>query len=292
MAEPDLPARSAEGLAALALFYDDFNDIHFFVEDEDHENLYEVILRRMFPELRIARVFPLGGKQAVLQHAAEVAPHRSSPRRVHLVDKDFDDLLGTVMQHPTLFYLERYCIENYFVDTDAVVEVIVESSPRLKRAEIRTNLNLGKRIPELMESIRPLFQFFFCVQRFDLGIKNCALPIERFCTARRLWVLDSHLLAGYRKEVIDAASQSPHAATLADPLSHPEVAALATLDIHAVVSGKHSCALIFHFLKSKYNIGTITFESFLFRLAKNASLGALEELAARIRTAVAAPAAQ
>jgi hypothetical protein len=292
MSQPDLPGRSSDGLAALALFYDDFNDIHFFVEDEDHENLYEVILRRMFPELRIARVFPLGGKQAVLEHTSEVALHVSSPRVVHLVDKDFDDLLGQIVRRPTLFYLDRYCIENYFVDIDAVVEIVVESIPRLKRTEIRATLDLGNKIPELMESIRPLFQLFFCVQRFGLGIKNCALPVERFCAARRRWVLDTHLLSGYRKEVIEAASRSAHAATLADPLSHPEVAALAALDGHAVVSGKHICALIFHFLKSKYNIGTISFESFLFRLAKNASLDSLDELAAQIREVVVEPAAQ
>lgn len=282
-----LPTRSSDALAALDIFYDDFNDVHFFVEDVDQENLYEVVLRRMFPDLRIARIFPLGGKQAVLNHTPEVTAVGAAPRSVYLVDKDFDDLLGKKVKKPMLFYLDRYCIENYLADPDAMVEVVVESAPKLKHTDVASELNLPVRLAEFTESLRPLFQLFYCVQRFGLGIKNCALPAEKFCCSKRRWLVDPLIMSDYLRQVASAASKTENAAALASPLSHPEVASLAQSDPHTVVSGKHLCTLVFHYIKSKYNLGSITFESFIFRVSKNSSMHALQGLAAEIRLALA-----
>ena len=287
MDEQFFPKRSKDALAVLDIFYDEFNDVHFFVEDEDQENLYEIILRGMFPDLKIARVFPLGGKQAVLDHQPQIAAGQATPRSIYLVDKDFDDLLGTKVQKPMLFYLDRYCIENYFTEPDALLEVVVESMPKLKRGDIAADLALPNKIVEFMDSLRPLFQLFYCVQRFELGIKNCSLQAERFCRATHRWLRDPAALSDYHAKVVSAASQTKHAAALVDPLLHPEVSALAEADPHTVVSGKHICTLIFHYIKSKYNLGSITFDSFLFRVCKNASMQELQSLAAEIRLALA-----
>lgn len=286
MEEALFPKRSAEALAVLDIFYDEFNDVHFFVEDEDQENLYEVILRRIFPELRIARIFPLGGKQAVLDHTSNPDTGGPKPRSIYLVDKDFDDLLGAKVQKQGLLYLDRYCIENYFADPEAILEVVVETAPKLKRSEIAANLDLSTKLTEFMESLRPLFQMFYCVQRFELELKNCSLPAERFCSARNRWHVDPAALSEYRAKITLAAASTRHAAALADPLANPEVAALAHLDPHRVISGKHLCTLIFHYLKSKYNLGSITFESFLFRICKNSSLHSLNNLSAQIRASL------
>lgn len=287
MDDPLLPRRSRDALAALDIFYDEFNDVHFFVEDEEQENLYEVILRRMFPELKVARIFPLGGKQAVLGHVPEVAGEGTTPRCVYLVDKDFDDLLGKKVQKPMLFYLDRYCIENYFVESDAILEIVVESAPKLRRADVAAELDLPSRITEFLESLRPLFQLFYCVQRFELGLENCSLPAERFCCVKRRWLVDPVALADYQGKVAIAASRTENAAALENPLLHPDVALLSQLDPHTVVSGKHLCTLVFHYLKSKYNLGSLTFDSFRFRVSKNASMQALQGLASEIRVALA-----
>lgn len=289
MSDALLPRRSQDGLAALDIFYDDFNDVHFFVEDEDQENLYEIIFRRMFPEFRISRIFPLGGKMAVIDHSTQSELRADAPRSIYLVDKDFDDILGCMERVPSLFYLERYCIENYFVEENAVVEIVVENQPRLKRSDIARDLELIRMLPELIESVRPLFQLFYCVQRFNLGIKNCALPAERFCSETHRWIVEPAALSKYEAEVVLAASSTEHAAALAKPLAHPDVARLTAMDAHVVISGKHICTLFFHYLKSKYKLGAMTFESFVFRLAKNSSMQPLSSLAGSIRQFLAKP---
>lgn len=37
-AASDLPARSSAGMAALDVFYSDFNDVNIYVEDNEQEN--------------------------------------------------------------------------------------------------------------------------------------------------------------------------------------------------------------------------------------------------------------
>ena len=69
----DVPSRSPAGMAALDVFYSDFNDINFYVEDQEQEKLYEIIFKRLFPRLKITRIFPLGGKAAVIEHASSDA---------------------------------------------------------------------------------------------------------------------------------------------------------------------------------------------------------------------------
>jgi hypothetical protein len=53
-------------------------------------------------------------------------------------------------------------------------------------------------------------------------------------------------------------------------------------DDHSLVSGKHALAMLFHYLKSKFSLGSITFESFVYRLAKNCTLTSLRDLSPRI----------
>lgn len=283
MSDTLLPLRSTDGLAALDIFYDEFNDVHFYVEDIDQENLYETILRKIFPELTIARIFPLGGKPSVLSHLEQ----NDSTRAIYILDKDFDDLLNIKINNSKLFYLERYCIENYLTEPEAIVEFIIECLPKLKRTEVIDRLDLDSKIIELAESMRTLFQLFYCSQRFNLGIKNSSQNTEIFCNKNSRWIISVEAVNQYKQIITEALSISLRD-SLVDPLAHPEIAPLQQLDSNLIVSGKHLCTLLFHYLKSIYNFGTVTFNSFIFRLAKNCSLAPLnnlrDEINARLRS--------
>lgn len=284
-----LPRRSPDGLAALDVFYDEYNDIHFFVEDEDQENLYEVLLRKMFPGLTIARIFPLGGKAAVIRDATECPQDETKPYRVYIVDKDFDDLLGSKVSEPHLFYLDRYCIENFLIDPSAIVEVIVECHPRLKRRSVVTSLALPNAITSIFAQLRPLFTLFFCVQLFDLGIRNCGTKPDRYCNHRRRWEIESDAVESYKEEVLVAAATVGLAPPIVDPFLDERLAAAVGVDDHSLVSGKYVCAMLLHYLKASYSLGVLTLDAFIYRLAKNCEVAPLRDLARRIAaTAIAA----
>ena len=202
---PDLPTRSKNGMAALDIFYADFNDVNFYVEDEEQENLYFEILRKLFKRVRIARIFPLGGKSAVFQHATSEANQGTGFFRAYIVDRDFDHLLGRQFEHLNVFYLDRFCIENHLLEPAAMVELVIESQPKRRRADVEAKLSMDARIASFYGDLRPLFTLFLCAQSLNLGVRNCSSPPEAFCEPKRLWELRSAAMTTYRKELIAAA---------------------------------------------------------------------------------------
>ena len=278
----DVPTRSAAGLAALDVFYAEFNEINFYVEDSEQENLYEVLLRGLFPKIRIDRIFPLGGKEAVLQHATSGSDDTLPAFRAYLLDKDFDDFLGGMVAHPNVFYLDRFCIENYLVDESAFVEIAVESQPRKRRKDLASMLDMRDRIRSTLDALRPLFVYFACVQRFSLDLQNVGSAPEMYCDPKRLWEPDPAVVVRYRSAVISEAKRIGVSPPLEDPIEDDRMEDARTADDHALVSGKHLVAMMFHYLKSKCSLGSITFDSFLYRLAKNCELSSLDGVAARV----------
>lgn len=278
----DLPSRSADGLAALDLFYSNFNDLNFFVEDTEQENLYETILTKLFSNYKITRIFPLGGKTAVLKHAADPQNKASAGKNIYILDKDFDDFLGKISNTQNVYYLERYCIENYLIEEAAICELVVEHHPRKKRPEISSTLNIPKTFEDIISELRNLFLLFYCSQLFELGIKNCSSKAEEFGLRNKLWQLDDAKVSSYWDSIIDAAKNKGLDPILADPENDPRLVSFLAATAHARICGKFMLAMIFHYVKSKYNLGSITFESFAYRLAKNSSLDSLSNLRAKI----------
>jgi hypothetical protein len=283
----DMPSRSPDGQAALDIFYLDFNDVNFYVEDSEQENLYEVILRKFFPAIRISRIFPLGGKEAVLQHAADIQNHTIAIKKIYLLDKDFDDLLNNIKIDERIVYLDRYCIENYFIEEDAVVEVVIETHPKVRRDAVRSQLKVSVILEECAKSLLPLFSMFLYVQRFNLGLKNCDSKPEEYCHPKQLWVVRSELINQYLESIKLAARHLGIEPPLIDIATDERLSDLRNASLHAIVSGKFLLAMIFHYIKSKFSLGSISYDSFRFRLAKNCQLQEFEPAAARIRNSLA-----
>lgn len=278
----DIPSRSQDGLAALDLFYIGFNDINFFVEDADHENLYEVIFRKAFPEHRISRIFPLGGKSAVLSHAEKST--NNNKNNIYVLDKDFDDFLGKIVSKKNIYYLDRYCIENYLMESNAICELVVEHHPRKKRAEISNSLNVEEILNLCFVNLRELFTLFYCAQLFELGIRNCGAKVEEFCLQGKLWLLDESKLNDYRDSIFAACNVKAIVPPLVDHSTDTRTKTFREAPHQSVISGKFVLSMVFHYIKSKYNLGSITFESFVYRLAKNSSFDSLNQVTEKIKS--------
>ncbi len=278
-----LPQRSLEGLAALDVFYIDFNEVNFFVEDIDQENLYEIILRRIFPQKRITRVFPLGGKQEVLKHLNNQISSGDISKSIYIVDKDLDDLLGSKEHHDNLFYLDRYCIENYFLEPSAIIDFIIENAPKTNRQDVAAREDFAQKVQDFGDSLKKLFLLFLYIQRNKIGIRNCSLPAENFCQDKKRWIIDEQKISNYLESIKDHIRNNNFPQEHHDPLSLPDISSEADNHNHILVSGKYICTLLFHYLKSKYQMGSLSFESFTFRLAKNSSLEELQPLASAIK---------
>lgn len=280
----DLPVRSADGLAALDVFYSGFNDVNFYVEDAGQENLYEVILCKIFPEYRIFRIFPLGGKRAVLSHANDQVNVISPGAKVYLLDKDFDDILLKMEVHNNVYYLDRYCIENFLMEPEAICEIVIEHNPKLARADVARELNVETVLPGLFKDLRGLFTWFFCAQLFELGLRNCSAKPEEFCCPKKLWQIDVVKIQAYELQLFALMQGKNIAPPLVDPSVDARLSVFREASDHSIVSGKFALAMMFHYAKTKYSFGSITFDSFVYRLAKNSNFDSLQGLAEQIRS--------
>ena len=268
---------------AKVVFYKEFNEINFYVEDAEQENLYEVLLRSQYPSVRIDRIFPLGGKEAVLRHAASCDNEALPAFRAYILDRDFDHLLGKASVHPNVFYLDRFCIENYLIEEPGFVEVVVESQPKRRRSEVTATLDMATAISTTFGALRPLFVYFACVQRFSLGLQNCSSAPEMYCHAKRRWEVDPAALTRYLDAIVAVAAHIEP--PIVDPLVDERMADAMSTDDHKLVSGKHVLAMLFHYIKGEYSLGSTTFESFIYRLAKNCTLTSFSDIAPRILAA-------
>ena len=54
-----LPTLSESFLRGQNVLYKQFNDIEFYIEDTEQENLYYHILKIIFPQIKFEKIFPL-----------------------------------------------------------------------------------------------------------------------------------------------------------------------------------------------------------------------------------------
>jgi len=276
----DFPARSAAGLAAMDVFYTDFNEINFYVEDADQENLYEVIFKKLFPEKKISKIFPLGGKQQVFEHRNVYGNNKKS---VYLVDKDFDDFLEKKIITDGVFYLDRFCIENYLINIESFIEFVIETHPKEKREDVARNLDLDSKISVMIGELEQLSILFYLAQLFDTGIKNCSSPPESFCKSKALWSLCCFSMEKYKLQLNQFIAGAT-CITLTEYIESAFLDEFKKANSHLKMSGKFLIAMIFHYIKSKYKTGSITSYSFIYRVAKNSTLDELQSIATQIRS--------
>lgn len=181
------PTRSPEARASMDILFDGINCVHFYVEDSEQENLYYCILSKLFAKVNPSNIFPLNGKSSVLRHAQDENGNRHirSPR-VYIVDKDFDDLLGKMIVLPNVFYLKKFCIENYLLTDKSLIECAISINPKHnKRPRIESIIKSPSFIEQAIKQLDVLYRVFFLIQKFDLEIPNTKLAAGCFTKSQK-----------------------------------------------------------------------------------------------------------
>ncbi|MBN2769860.1 MAG: DUF4435 domain-containing protein [Spirochaetes bacterium] len=172
-----IPSFSDTYLYAQDIFFYQFNELNFYVEDTDSEEFYFQIFRKLFEGINIEKIFPLNGKKNVINHVKE---NNNDKKKVYIVDKDFDDLHNIKESYPNLFYLDKFCIENYLFEKKSIIEFVVSENPILKHIHIEERYNVSQRIEDISEKLVYLKSLFFLVQKYQLPFENTSLHIECF----------------------------------------------------------------------------------------------------------------
>ena len=277
--EDSLPTRSKKGLLGQGVLWTQFNDVNFYIEDVYQENLYLRILQKIFPDIRLKKIFPLGGKGPVISKALNSLGNK---KRVFIVDRDFDDILDLKQDLPNLFYLDRYSIENYVFEQDAIFELVREENPKIKIGDIKSQFKLKEFLDISTYLLADLSAHFLLIRKFELGIKFLSIePSRDYNLQSTPKYLKDNATADFFAEVKtilkSKKSRLKYLTQLKAAKKH-----FRPFSILKNVPGKYLVNLLKAVLKKYFHFVQCSFDTFLYRLAKNCQFDSLSFLKANI----------
>ena len=272
--EESIPTTSDAYLYASNVFYTQFNTIEFYVEDAESENVYFAILKTLFPNIVFEKIFPLNGKQNVLDESTKCLGDR---KKIFIVDKDFDDLFNLVVKNDNLFYLENYSIENYLIEESSLVSYVVDESPKLKRHDVKVQLSFNQEIKKCGRLFGPLVRTYLIVQSWFLGIKNTKHPPNRFFRFRRVSTAIPGQLDQYERDVEAALKAIDGRMSLKGQLRQVNIAYKIKNDLDTMphIPGKYILAYFKGYIEDVFDLHVRNIDSFAYQLAK---LGTFQNL--------------
>ncbi|HED1790857.1 MULTISPECIES: DUF4435 domain-containing protein [Citrobacter] len=161
MLERGLAAKKAK-----SVFFEERNTIDIYIEDTaiGYKKIYKCILNRVLNgKFLINDVFPLGGKNAVIQSWENDKNKRNRPQ-LHIIDGDIDLLNGTRKCEAGLYTLPYYCIENIFLCEHALLDILVEEDPERERDELSAVFNFSEWNRLNIEPLIKLFIVYLLVK--------------------------------------------------------------------------------------------------------------------------------
>ena len=169
------------GLSARVKFYSPYNGIAIIVEDVGLENFYTVLFNRLLgDEPKIGRVLGVGGKEQVLERYRRLNNTGEGNYEFYLVDGDFDELIGQTLPYDDRFYqLNNYDIENYLVESTAIVNVAEEQNPKHSAAYYKRRLDAETWKVQLAARVERLIACFAVLHKLRL-VPESRAHIERF----------------------------------------------------------------------------------------------------------------
>ncbi len=268
-------------LAGQDVFYAQFNDVFFYVEDTEQEHLYFNVLSRLFSDVQFDRIFPLNGKTNLKNHARNNTGDKS---KIYIADIDFEDILGTKEELENVFYLNKYSIENFFVEETGLFEIIREKSPKLKDADIAVLFDLNSKLQQCKLILSDLTCTFIVIQKYSLGKEYFGInPSRDFDMDVHPPIIKNTFLPTYLNETEQLLKAQDGRYTLNS--KHLEFKKhFRSLD-NALknIPGKYLINVIKHQLEKAGLINQLSIESLTYKLSKESNLNSLAYLKTEIQ---------
>lgn len=175
---PELPQRS---LTSQAVLYRPLQDIEIYVEDEGSEVFYKELLTRLLGQhKKVLKVFPLRGRKNVL---LECESYKDKNPAMFIIDGDLSWVVGEPQpNYNHLFINQCYCIENYLICENAMVEVAFENCGKLSRQEIIKKLDWSTIKNNVEIPLLELFYEFAVAHLLAPTQKTTSYGFDSVCT--------------------------------------------------------------------------------------------------------------
>lgn len=244
--------------------YDDYNDIHIFVEDAGFENLYKVLFR--IHGLGVENIFSKNGKGSVLKAAKAC----KDPKCVFIVDRDWSDLLGNMTKLKNVVVLKMHSIECYLIDHEAFAGIILCESPKCEIHRLFGQEHFETILTDVSNKLRPLFECFVAMQMGNQKEKGCSHKPGHFQLKNRTCAPDARRIAQFISESKVSVPKS-----VKDYFSDKVL----TNKGH----GKYMLHYVWEGARHKSKVGKIGIEKLMMRLAQLVNTQELEALYSEVK---------
>jgi len=280
--EESIPSKSLSYKIGEEIFYYQFNDVSFFIEDEEQENFFFCILKRLFPDICLEKIFPLGGKDNVIK---EATINQGDKKKVFIVDKDFDDLLNKIISIDNLFYLDRYSIENFLIEKDAIIAYIISAKPRLKKNDINNQLCIEDCLSNIFKVLKDVVYLHLVVQIKCPHMQNISLNHERFIKFQnKSFSIQQKQLENYKQNIMNELTNIDKRLTILGQIKKAKmIASLKTREqciIH--IPGKYTIKMLKQMIESLFGLTSRNTDSFCYNIAEKSDFTSLNNLKEQI----------
>lgn len=270
------PDNSIKYLLAQDIFWTQFNDIYFYVEDKDREKFYLQVLKKLFPLINISKIFPLGGKELVINEAKKFLGNK---KKVYILDLDFDEILNKKISSMNLFYLKRYSIENYLLEKESIKELIYTENVNITDSKILKKFNINLFYKECKNILSELAGNCLLIQKYSLGIKHLKIDTQRDIDfSVQPTKLKKTFTTQFFKEIEDELKRKrPHlkyAAQISKTKKYFNSISKTLINI----PGKYLINILQYKLKKIFNYRQTDFDTFIYRLVKECKLNEFDYL--------------
>ncbi len=276
-------------LPNLGVFFRYKNTVDVFVEDSYDEEFYKVIINRVFEKTghKINKLISLGGKSNVIAACKEDQDKRDT-KRIYIVDGDLDILNDTNENNlDYLFVLEKYCIENYLIQEDPLIEII-HDNVLIDRDKIKKILSFENWLKGISSELVELFIHYALCKKIVPTQRTISLGVGSICCQKnKITILDSkkcsERIETLKEKLLDVVSEEEYNDQIYNLRQKwpPSVNHVLT-----VVSAKDYLLPLTEFRLQKFKSikkFTLSRDSLRIRLAKQIDVKELEEIKTRIK---------
>jgi hypothetical protein len=190
-------------IPTISLFFKSKNDVDVFIEDSNDEEFYKALLQRLTDGKRIKKIISCKCKTELIK-ACEADQIDRKRKRIYLTDGDLDLILDTNRKDlKYLHVLHKYCIENFLVEENGILEIL-HSNIVLDKSNIKKQLTLNNYLKSISNPLNELFLHYAITHNHKMGLKTVSNSIGSFCKQQKsLTVLDIEKVELKIKELRD-----------------------------------------------------------------------------------------
>lgn len=201
--------------AAIRKLYEPLQDVDVYIEDLDDEAFYRALLKHATQDkVRIARVFSLGGRDAVIQAAESYGDNR---RALFIIDGDLKWVRGDSQKLvPFLYQHDAYCVENLLLCERAVTTIVSQELDQTEPAAAGA-LQFANWIGSVTGPLLELFAAFATANKLVPSLATVSTGVGNLCSVdpTRRTSLDISKVSMAKNKTLAAAvaASSVHDAT-------------------------------------------------------------------------------